>query len=279
MEENKTTVKAVKTTAGDVGVKLLDIIAKPISILCEYAEEPIKIVESMRKINEEDDGKREINNEIRRAKAQSKIQQKDYKARENYERAQMNLKKEMAEAEAEIEAFKNEAKAKNQKDLLNTIEDYQSELSKSYVFMTESLLNTTVKFTKEMSQLIMNLNSRVSEMKEKESQNLYNKMKEIMETFKDDPFIKESLVNNLINQENFFVQQITEITAINNEQLRDLYKLSIEYAKNGGQTIKELLLPITGVETYNMLSVNSENALDVSDNGKKVIEAEAVEVE
>ena len=185
----------------------------------------------------------------------------------------------MQSAEQEIEALKNEAKLKNQTDLLKAIENYQSELSEAYVFMTESLLETSVKFTKEMSELILEINNQVIELKRKETENLRDEMEKIENRFKEGSYVHKKMVDNLINQENLFVQKLAEITSINTEQLRNLYNLSIEYARNGGQTIKELLLPITGAETYNMLSVNSENSLEVSDDGKKVIEAEAVEVE
>lgn len=279
MEENKNSTKSVKTTASDIGVKLLDIISKPIGILCDYAEEPIRLIESYRKINEENDGKRELDNEIRREKEFAKLNQKNIKAKQEYEKAQMKMKREMAEAEAEIEAFKNEAKMKNQADLLNAISEYQSELSKSWVCMTQSVMNTATNYTVETTKLLTDLSEQIMKLQKDEEVYFRKQLKELQDDFGDDRETYLMLRDDLLNDKAIVVNHVKDVLRICREQIERINQQSYEYAKNGVQTIKELLLPITGVETYNMLSVNSENALDVSDNGKKVIEAEAVEVE
>lgn len=279
MEEKNSTPKTVKTTAGDVGVKLLDIIAKPINLLCEYVEEPIRLIESYRKINEENDGKRKLDNEIRREKEFAKLNQKNIKAKQEYEKAQVKMKKEMEEAEAEIEALRIEAKIKNQTDLLNAISDYQSELSKSWVCMTQAVMNTATNYTVETTKLLTDLSKQIMQLQKEEEKYFKKQLKELQDDFGDDRETYLMLRDDLYNDKAIVINHIKEILRICREQIEIINQQSNEYAKNGIQTIKELLLPITGAATYNMLSANSENALDVSDNGKKVIEAEAVEVE
>lgn len=279
MEEKNSTPKTVKTTASDIGVKFLDIISKPISILCEYVEEPIRLIESYRKINEENDGKRKLDNEIRREKEFAKLNQKNIKAKQEYEKAQVKMKKEMEEAEAEIEALRIEAKIKNQTDLLNAISDYQSELSKSWVCMTQAVMNTATNYTVETTKLLTDLSKQIMQLQKEEEKYFKKQLKELQDDFGDDRETYLMLRDDLYNDKAIVINHIKEILRICREQIEIINQQSNEYAKNGIQTIKELLLPITGAATYNMLSENSENALDVSDNGKKVIEAEAVEVE
>lgn len=240
----------IKIGLFDMFDKLDDIIYAPVNMVCNWAQEPLKVFEHKRRMKEQ---QLEVDHALLKERTKQELLERDIQARDKSNREAAKLDIDIRRWNAEIDQMISEQDDARRDRLVEALKRYQIDLANASTEIANSIGIMSIELRERANGMLLEKTKEYMKLQEEAQNVAMNRLEEIQTRFANNERMRMRMEDSVINSMDSVVDAAGRFITELSDDLKRLNQNTDELMRLGIANTNKYLEPMAGAMGVNLL--------------------------